>query len=444
MLIGVATQAWTKSPAAVSGPMRAARSGRRRNRKQINHGQNARATMAQRHKHPSVPETHVLVTDAAGVRAVVDAIGSSGRFAFDAEFIGEDAYAAEICLIQAATPDAVYLIDPLTGVDLASFWSTVTDGSIETVVHAGLEDLTICYQHVGQAPRRVFDVQVAAGLVGLDYPMSLSRLARATLGVRLHKSQTLTDWRKRPLSAEQLDYAVQDVVYVLAIRDALGRKLGALDRHDWADEEFARFSDERLYQPRAELLVRRVKGAGTLDGRALAIAQEVAVERDRLAKEFNRPPRVLLKDHLVVAMARHGWAKPSELKSLRGMTLTGWPLQRICAAVQRGLDVPEGAVPEPSNKDEDTPWEGSLCRFLTAVLHDYCRCQDVSFQLMGSNRDVRAEVLAHTRGAETVGPGALGGGWRNRFAGKMIGDILSGTCSIRVRNGNKPQLEASD
>ncbi|NOT02024.1 MAG: hypothetical protein HOP29_15525 [Phycisphaerales bacterium] len=400
--------------------------------------------MARRHEHQSTPETHVLVTDAAGVRSAVDAIVSSGRFAFDAEFIGEDAYAAEICLIQVATQDVVFLIDPLAGVDLAPFWSTVTDGSIETVVHAGLEDLTICYQHTGQAPRRVFDVQVAAGLVGLDYPMSLSRLARATLGVRLHKSQTLTDWRKRPLSAEQMDYAVQDVGYVLAIRDALDRKLGVLNRRDWADEEFARFSDERLYQPRAELLARRVKGAGTLDGRALAVAQEVAVERERLAKEFNRPPRVLLKDHLVVAMARHGWARPADLKSLRGMTLTGRPLQRICEAVQRGLDMPEESLAQPSNKDEDTPWESSLGRFVTAVLGDYCRCHDVSFQLMGSNRDVRAVVLEHTRGADVVEPEAFQRGWRKQFAGKVIEELLSGNYSVRVQNGVEPRLETSN
>ena len=101
------------------------------------------------------------------------------RFAFDTEFVMEDRFEAEVCLVQVATKDDVAIVDPLLDLDLSALWALVADPTVETVVHAGQEDLGLCVQHTGATPRAVFDVQIAAGLAGYDYPLSLQKLVQA-------------------------------------------------------------------------------------------------------------------------------------------------------------------------------------------------------------------------------------------------------------------------
>ena len=155
---------------------------------------------------------------------------SEGRFAFDTEFVMEDRFATEVCLIQIATSGYVAIIDPFLDVCLDAVWELVADDQVETVVHAGQEDLALCVQHTKKAPQRVYDVQIAAGLAGLEYPLSLQRLVQNVLHVRLHKSKTLADWRKRPLTEGLIVYGAEDVCYLLAIQDFLNGKLGAAGR----------------------------------------------------------------------------------------------------------------------------------------------------------------------------------------------------------------------
>ncbi len=184
---------------------------------------------------------------------------SQGRFAFDTEFVMEDRYETEVCLIQIAAESTVAIIDPFLGLDLSEVWGLVADPEVETIVHAGQEDLGLCLQHTGQVPRRIFDVQIAAGLVGYDYPISLQKLVQATLGIRLHKGKTLTDWRRRPLTDSQIRYAADDVQHLLAVRHMLGEQLARADRQSWAQSEFARFEQASLYTRATEDKLSRLK-----------------------------------------------------------------------------------------------------------------------------------------------------------------------------------------
>ncbi len=376
-----------------------------------------------------------VVTDAAGFAAVCDHLSSVDRFAFDAEFIGEDAYVAEVCLIQVATDDGIWLIDPLAGFEIRRFWDLVTDDGVEKVVHAGLEDLALSYQHTGDTPNNVFDIQIAAGLVGVNYPLSLQRLARFALGVRLHKSQTLTDWRKRPLSKRQIQYAIDDVGYMLAIHASLRKRLARRGRAEWAKEECARFCAQETYRQDPKDAVSRVRGAGALGPKALAVARQLTIEREKQARRHNRPPRALLKDHLLIEIAKHGWTSAEELMSLRGMTLRGEALSGMIEAVKRGLATPPEKRPKQSTPQDDSPQEIALCKLLSAVLFDYCRANQIAHQLAATNKDIRAVVLAHTRGENAVAPRALQRGWRQAEFGEIVDGILSGRKSIRVENG---------
>ena len=376
-----------------------------------------------------------IVSDRKTFAETCDHLAGVDRFAFDAEFVGEDNYNPQVCLVQVASQQHIWLIDPLGGLEIGRFWELVADQRIETVVHAGLEDLALSYEHTGQPPGNVFDIQIAAGLVGVDYPLSLQRLARFAVGARLHKSQTLTDWRKRPLTPRQIQYAVEDVGYMLPIHAVLRRRLEAAGRTEWGREEFARFTDAGTYRHEERDLLSKVRGLGSLRPKVLAVARELAVEREELARQHNRPTRALLKDHLLVTIAKHGWTRPEDMMALRGFTLRGQALRRMTAAVQRGLETPPDRCPKPKVPDQDTPHETALCKLISAVLYDHCQTHQIAFPLVCTSKDIRAAVLAHTRSPGSVPPRALQRGWRKGEVGGLIDEILSGRRSIRVLNG---------
>lgn len=382
--------------------------------------------------HLPTPHDAILVTKRDEFQEFHARVSKFDRFAFDAEFVAEDGYLPEVCLIQVAVEGQIWLIDPLAGFDVRPFWELVVDARIEKIVHAGLEDLALAHQHTDRVPQNVFDTQIAAGLIGPDYPLSLHRLARATVGVRLHKSQTLTNWRKRPLTQKQIQYAIEDVAYMLEMHASIRDQLAERGRLDWAREEVARFSDIRTYQRSEPDMLWRIKGVGSLDRAGLAIARELVVERERLARRLNRPPRAMLKDHLLVAIAKQRMTQIDELRSLRGMQMRRDVLEAIGRAVQRGIDAPPAQWPRQAAPDDDTPGEVTLCKLVTAVLFDFCRRQDIAYQLMATNRQIKAAVHSHTRGNAADEPSKLQRGWRREALGSLIEDLLEGRCSVRV------------
>ncbi len=374
-------------------------------------------------------EPHI-VCEAADLDALCERIRRAGRFAFDTEFIMEDGYDTLVCLLQLATESEVALVDPLAGLDTRGVWDLVADPAVEVIVHAGAEDLALCYQLTGQVPANVFDVQLANGLVTCDYPISLARLVRAVTRVRLHKSQTLTDWKRRPLTDAQLRYAVEDVAYLPAVRRWLHKRLDTAGRIPWAREEFARFELPATYQPSAQGRMMRVKGAGALDPQRLAIVSELLEVRDQLARKFNRPPRALLRDHLLVEIARHRWTQPDQLRSLRGLHLRSTALADLTEAVKRGLRRPVEQCPVPAPVVEDTPEEVALAGLLTAVLRDLCQKEQIAFALLTTKQGVRELLQSRTRNGPEISP--LQRGWRAEATGDVIRRVLDGRTCVGV------------
>jgi ribonuclease D len=386
-------------------------------------------------KYQRPERTWEIVSDAAGLEQLCQDLRTAGRFAFDTEFIKEDRFEPIVCLLQAATDDRVVLIDPVSGeLDLQRFWELVADDAVEVIVHAGAEDLALCYRNLGRPPKRVFDVQIAAGLVGYDYPLSLMRLVRSTLGVRLHKSQTLTDWQRRPLSDTQQRYAVDDVRYLPAIHHRLTTQLASLSRESWAAEEFQRFERAAAYEPEPKAALKRVRGTGSLDSRALAIAKELASEREALAKKLNRPVRAVLRDHLLVEIARRGWTEPQDIRSLRGISLNDRAIRQLGAAVKRAQARPAESLPPPPVVWEETPEESVVISLVTAVIRAHCLDHRLAYALVTNKQDIRVLVLSQLRGeAQGVVP-ALMNGWRREALGDLLDRVLSGAAGVRLEH----------
>lgn len=382
----------------------------------------------------------LIVTDAAELQTVCEQIGEAERFAFDTEFIMEDRFKPEIGLIQLATDDTVVLVDPYEVGDLSPVWKLVADPAIEVIVHAGAEDLSLCYTQGGVVPQNVFDCQIACGMITSDYPLSLARMTRNMIKVRLHKSQTLTDWRRRPLTPEQTRYAADDVIYLPSIRRAIHKRSEQLKRTAWLTEEMARFSLPETFERTDQENVIRLKGAGSLDGLGLAIANELVKVRKTLANEYDRPVRSVVRDHLLIEIARHRWTKPSDIKKLRGMNVRGSALQMLASGVERACALPKQDWPPVAPVDDETNQEAALAMLMGAVLRAYCEQHHVSHQLVATKSDLRKFVRSHVRPTEStdtlpLDSGPLGSGWRKAFAGDLLGDVISGKLRIRVTDG---------
>lgn len=376
-----------------------------------------------------------IISTADALEVLIRDLRTLGWFAFDTEFVGEDRYQPEVCLIQVSTDDVDALIDPLTPLDATPLWELVADPTIEKLVHAGSEDLSLCQLQIGKPAANVVDLQIAAGIAGLGYPINLARLCRVTTGERLHKSQTLTDWRRRPLNQEQIEYAAEDVRHLPGARRHLYTQLAKLGRWQWLQEECAELCRETAKQKAEPTQISRLKGAGSLRGRELNIAEALLIERNALAQQLDRPPRVVLKDHLLIELARRGWTDVERMRTLRGLSVSTTGLKRFAAAIEEAKK-----LPPPANADLDTEGDSNdeemLLSLLTAVLRDYCNRSTLSYSILATKDDLRKVVRPYTRG-DAKGESPLEKGWRRDAVGSLLVDIIEGRRKLAVnRSGD--------
>ena len=388
--------------------------------------------------HSRRPKVEVtVIRDQNEVEELCARCRSEGRLAFDTEFVMEDRYESELCLLQIATQGSVVVIDPFLDLDLSQVWALVADEGIETIVHAGQEDLAIASRCAGRVPRRVFDTQIAAGLVGMDYPISLQRLVQAALHIRLHKSKTLTDWRKRPLTDSQIQYAAEDVMCLLEVHSQLLDKLEGLDRIEWAREEFERFEEPTTYRRAEEDKLMRLKGTGTMNGAELVVVRELLAWREEAAKQLNRPARAVLKDHLLVEIARHGLSGPAEISDLRGLNLGNRHVRAVGEVVAKAGEIPSSEWPTPKPRQVESPRDAALTALATAVIRSYCIEYTLAYGLVATQKSIR-ELIQHCtlKGSGDATGIELLTGWRGRSVGAMLADVLAGRRTVCVEKLN--------
>lgn len=366
-------------------------------------------------------EPPTLVTTGAGLAEMAAHLEAAGAFAFDSEFIGERSYEPLLCLVQVATPARVFLVDPLASLDLSALWELIVSPSIEKIVVAGQQDFGPAVQRTGRPPANILDVQIAAGFVQAEYPRSLAKLLAEFVGATLGKAHTFTHWDHRPLSAEQVRYAADDVRYLPAARDAVGKRLAELGRTAWAKEECAAaLEDLAMYLPAPETLYQRVRGRDRLRPRELAILRELAIVRDQGARQENVPTRSWVKDSILAAMARHPARKPADLAAIKGLPR---PVElrygpRIVEATARAMALPESQWPTPEPY-EGAAMEGRVDKFLADIAR-VCLERSIAPSLVASRKDVLRACLA-ARDGDLADPPRLLRGWRK----ELLGDLLT-------------------
>ncbi len=380
-----------------------------------------------------------LIASASDLKELVAHLRAAGRFAFDTEFVSEETFEPVLCLIQVATRDRLAVVDPLAIRDLSPFWDVVIDPSIEVVMHAASEDLRICRFQTGRVPRRVYDVQIAAGLAGFGYPLSLVNLVGQALRIAVTGGETRTDWRRRPLSTAQLRYALDDVRHLLDLADRLAAQLAEWGRTDWAEAEFASFvraiedrdDDERW---------RRLPGLHQLSRRGLEVARRLAEWRIDEARRANRPLRQVLRDDLLVAIAKRQPSSRRDLEALRDFNRPHL-LSRsgaILAAITAAQLVPADQLPEPLDRSEEGPGLTMVVNLLAAALAQCCAQHRVAGGLVGVSHDLKNLIRWHTQGHPELRRPELALGWRGEVCGQTLLDVLAGRLALRVVD---PQAE---
>jgi len=377
--------------------------------------------------HPLVPQDPPdVITSNDALDELVEAVRAAGVFAYDTEFIGEETYHPRIALIQIATRERVSLIDLMADVDPTPVWELVADAEVQTVVHAGEQDLEPVVRHLDRAPANVFDTQVAAAFTGRPYPLALDPLVGQFVDVSLSKSMTFTRWDARPLSAHLANYAADDVRYLLAVQAGLEADLADRGTAGWAAEELATLTRRDRYRFDPDARATRLAGPRGLPPRAMATLRELVILRERAAEAQDVPPRTFLVDNILVRLARDPVKSVERLQDVRGLPA---PVirkygQEIIDATARGREAPLSRESRPRPPSEG-PAERTCIAGLLSLTASYCYGRGVDPGLVTNRPEIAQLFFARFRGVGEP-PARLATGWRHELLGDWIERVIAG------------------
>lgn len=236
--------------------------------------------------------------------------------ALDTEFVWERTYYPQLGLIQLALSDEeCYLIDPIALPSLESLGRLLSNRSVIKIFHDAPQDLAILYRATGAATQNIFDTRLAAGFAGLSYTLSLANLVREVLDIELSKEETRTNWLNRPLSDDQVRYALDDVRYLRAVRILLLTRIIGPKLKSWLQEELNILNNPANYTgPQDNERFRKIRGSNLLDAQGLAILKNLTTWREGMAKKRNRPRGHIVHDNILIEAAKNKPRSTEELK----------------------------------------------------------------------------------------------------------------------------------
>lgn len=373
-----------------------------------------------------------LITDQQEFDDLCAHIRQAGIVAFDTEFISENTYRPRLCLIQLATREQAAAVDPFE-VDVSDWWNIMKDDQTTVVVHAGREESRFCLTHTGERPRKLVDVQLAEGLRSSSYPLSYERLLMRVLNKSISSTETRTDWQRRPLTERQITYAVDDVRYVLEVWDRQKAWLEKKNRLAWVEEEFERLIDEMVTERNGGQWM-KLSGVRRLNSRQLAVVRELYRWREKTASERDQPMRRILRDDLLIDLARRQPKTESELLNSRDMNRSNFrrSAKEIVACVRNALSIPQSEMPPRFRNNDSGPDEPVLGKLLALALANRCSELQLSAGIVGTSNDLKEWIRWYGAGSNPEKAPRLSKGWRAEVCGDLLRDVLQGKVSLRV------------
>ncbi|WP_136805280.1 ribonuclease D [Desulfosediminicola flagellatus] len=263
-----------------------------------------------------------MITTTEDLKALVSRARKTDAVALDTEFVWERTYYPQLGLIQIALSDEdCELIDPIAIEDLSPLGELLSDRGVVKILHDAPQDLAILYQATGAAPQNIFDTRLAAGFSDLPATLSLCNLIKELLEIELPKTETRTNWLRRPLNDKQVEYALDDVRYLRAVRVLLLSRIIGPKIKSWLQEELNLLNNPQTYIDNGNgERFRKIRGAGSLSRQSLAILSELAQWREAEAKKQDKPRGHIIKDNILIAIAKKKTLNAEELSAKTGLS----------------------------------------------------------------------------------------------------------------------------
>lgn len=370
----------------------------------------------------------LIIDSDSALRALCQRMSTRPWLAVDTEFMRERTYYPQLCVVQLADEEEIACIDALAVENMQPLGELLLNTATTKVFHAAHQDLEVIHGLFGTVPAPVFDTQIAATLAGLTPQIGYARLVSELLGVELDKQHTRSDWARRPLPEAAWHYAADDVRWLREVYLQLREQLENSGRLQWLEADFTALSDPRRYQTDPDEAWRRIRQTDRLRPEAFTILCELAAWREREAMQHNRPRQWILRDEMLVDIARRRPASAEELKQIRGVADAQGrgktDRDELLQTVARAARLPTRKPPR-RNDQKLTAHQQPVVDLLMAVMRECARDAGIASSMIGGRREVEKLV-----GGERAL--ALLEGWRGRIAGQTMLAVLEGRTMARV------------
>ena len=378
-------------------------------------------------------QIHPLITKTADLEKLVERLSRHDFVAVDTEFMRENSYWPDLCLIQVASVDEAAAIDPKADIDLSSLLSLLVENhDVLKVFHAGGQDLEIVHNLTGKMPQPLFDTQIAAMALGLGEQVGYSNLIESMLGHNIDKGARFTDWGRRPLDKRQIDYAIADVTHLASVFPKLLARLKKTDRGGWLDEEMERLADPSSFAFPPEDAWNRLKLPGR-NPQVLGRLKALAAWRETEARSKNLPRGRIVKDDALGEIAIHPPKSQDDLAKIRGLS-PGWRNNDIGARLMAALAASKPL--EPDEMPEREPRRPGLSKD-AALVSDLLK---LLLKIRSKEAGVAARLIARADELEALAAGVRADlnilrGWRFEEFGRDALDLVEGRLAFAIENG---------
>ena len=341
-------------------------------------------------------------------------ITGHAQLGVDTEFMREKTYFAQLCLLQISTRAAIYCVDPLVEHSQTAFWQQLLSSS--WVVHSARQDIEVVYQTAGSMPRKIFDTQIAAALLGMPAQVGYAGLVKELFDVDMAKSHTRADWTRRPLAEAVLDYAAEDVEYLLPAADILSEGLDKKDRLHWAQQDSALLLDPALYDISGDQAIDRLKGARNFRGTKRAAAVRLAAWREEEAIRRNRPRQWIIRDNVLLDIAYKLPSSEKQLAEIDGVPpkLVGRVGNQLIDAIAASKSE-ENAYQPPGPPDET---QKALLKEMQALVAECAKDLNLAAETVASKRELSSVIISGDRETRVFS------GWRRELIGEQLLQLL--------------------
>ncbi|MFM5954695.1 MAG: ribonuclease D [Novosphingobium sp.] len=376
---------------------------------------------------------HPLITTSAALADLCARFSKADFVCVDTEFMRENTYWPELCLIQIADSHEAAAVDPLAkDIDLSPLLDLLVDNEdVLKVFHAGGQDVEIVYNLTGKTPHPIFDTQIAMMAVSQSEQIGYSNLVESWLGIAVDKGARFTDWSRRPLTERQIDYAIGDVTHLAQIFPKLLARLIKTGRGEWLDIEMEKLADPAGYKNDPDLAWLRIKAPGR-NHAMLGRLKGLAHWRELEAQDKNIPRGRIARDETLADIACHPPKKQEDLAKVRGLS-SGWKDneigKRMMAAIEGSTPLTDDELPARTPRGAPLGKEGALVADLLKLL----------LKIRSREIDVAARLLARSEDLELLAAGLrdlpLLKGWRFDVFGHDALDLVEGKMAFAVVNG---------